>query len=264
MRWVGRGAAGTVRISDAARSGQPEHRDAVGRLRCCGSCASVMPVGGRGCPRASVMRWRRGTGPDPAPTPTPTPTPATTPTPAKPARAVHRPFSDPQIGRYRPFASASCATVGSALRRAARRGRHDGIHQTRARRHSGVGSGVVRGRRCRCLSACAGDGDRRHRVRSPAGRPGHGSDFAYHFSRVDFVARVWESPADDGWRVDLDIDVMRGARLRRAGRCTTGSSAYEQRDPTPRYHRVRVHGQPGWLCRDQVFWLMRPGLAVSV
>ncbi|HZZ96342.1 MAG TPA: hypothetical protein VFE19_04985 [Jatrophihabitantaceae bacterium] len=93
---------------------------------------------------------------------------------------------------------------------------------------------------------------------------GTASDFSYHFSRVDFVARVWESRTDNGWQVDLDIDVMRGARLSSGRALHDWFIRYEQRDPTPNYHRVRVHGQPGWLCRDQLFWLLRPGLAVSV
>jgi hypothetical protein len=40
---------------------------------------------------------------------------------------------------------------------------------------------------------------------------------------------------------------------------------YEERPPAEaRYVPVRVHGRPGWACRDQAFWLARPGLAVSV
>lgn len=94
---------------------------------------------------------------------------------------------------------------------------------------------------------------------------GTASDFAYHFQRVDFVARVWESQIPEGWTVDLDVAIMRGARL------TTGPALhdwfirYEQRPPAEaRYHPLRLNGQPGWRCRDQVFWLVRPGLAVSV
>jgi hypothetical protein len=92
---------------------------------------------------------------------------------------------------------------------------------------------------------------------------GTSSDFSYHYRRVDFTARVWESRVEDGWQVDLDIDVMRGARLTSGRALHDWFIAYEERDPTPRYERVRVHGHPGWLSRDQVFWLVRPGLAVS-
>jgi len=94
---------------------------------------------------------------------------------------------------------------------------------------------------------------------------GQASDFNYEYDDVTFVARVWESSVPDGWRVDADLDVMTGARL------TTGAAlhdwfiAYEDRPPAEaRYLPVRVHGHPGWLSRDQLFWLVRPGLAVSV
>jgi hypothetical protein len=94
---------------------------------------------------------------------------------------------------------------------------------------------------------------------------GSASDFVYDYDDVDFVARVWESqPSSGGWRVDLDIDVMRGARLRSGRALHDWFIAYEERDPTPSYRPVRVHGHPGWLCPDQIFWLVRPGVAVSV
>ena len=94
---------------------------------------------------------------------------------------------------------------------------------------------------------------------------GQASDFNYEYDDVTFVARVWESQVPDGWRVDADLDAMSGARL------TTGQAlhdwfiAYEDRPPAEaRYVPVRVHSHPGWISRDQLFWLVRPGLAVSV
>jgi hypothetical protein len=93
---------------------------------------------------------------------------------------------------------------------------------------------------------------------------GSASDFVYGYDDVDFNARVWESRIPEGWQVDLDIDVMRGARLTSGRALHDWFISYEERDPAPRYHRVQVHGQAGWLCRDQLFWLLRPGLAVSV
>jgi hypothetical protein len=93
---------------------------------------------------------------------------------------------------------------------------------------------------------------------------GTSSDFVYDYDDVDFQARVWESPTTEGWQVDLDIDVMRGARLTSGRALHDWFIGYEERDPTPRYQRVQVHGHPGWLCRDQLFWLVRRGLAVSV
>ncbi len=95
---------------------------------------------------------------------------------------------------------------------------------------------------------------------------GRDSDFDYAFQGVHFVARVWESrSADGGWRVDLDADVMRGSRLTDGRALHDWFVAYEDRPPAEaRYIAVGVHGHPGWLSRGQVFWLQRPGLAVSV
>ena len=93
---------------------------------------------------------------------------------------------------------------------------------------------------------------------------GQSSNFRYRFNRVDFTARVWESRSSGGWRVDLDIDVMRGARLSSGSALHDWFIGYEQRASHPHYLPVLVHGHPGWLCPDQLFWLMRPGLAVSV
>jgi hypothetical protein len=92
------------------------------------------------------------------------------------------------------------------------------------------------------------------------GRP---STFKYHYDRVDFVSRVWESRIRQGWRVDLDLVVMRGARLSSPRALHKWFIGYDVRDPEPVYRRVCVHGRPGWLAADEVFWLIRPGLAVS-
>lgn len=95
---------------------------------------------------------------------------------------------------------------------------------------------------------------------------GPSTDFDYRFARVSFASRVWESgSAADGWRVDLDVVVMRGARLRTPRAVHDWFIRYEQRPPgEARYAPVRVHGAPGWASRDQIFWLVRPGVAVSV
>jgi hypothetical protein len=95
---------------------------------------------------------------------------------------------------------------------------------------------------------------------------GGSTDFAYEFEHVTFAARVWESGSDAaGWRVDLDEQVMRGARLTSARRLHDWFIAYEERRPAEaHYSAVLVRGKRGWVCRDQVFWLARPGMAVSV
>lgn len=92
------------------------------------------------------------------------------------------------------------------------------------------------------------------------------SDFTYDYDDVDFTSRVWESSSPDGGtRADLDLVVMRGARLTDGAALHDWFISYEDRPPAgARYVPVQVHGQPGWLCRDQLFWLVRPGRAVSV
>ena len=97
-------------------------------------------------------------------------------------------------------------------------------------------------------------------------RLGKSTDFEYRFARVSFASRVWESGSDaEGWRVDLDVVVMHGARLRTPRALHDWFIRYEQRPPAEAHFvPVRVHGRPGWASRDQVFWLMRPGAAVSV
>lgn len=91
---------------------------------------------------------------------------------------------------------------------------------------------------------------------------GTSTDFDYEFDDVAFVSRVWESPAPSGgWRVDLNLDVMRGARLVDAQSLHDWFIAYEERPPAEaRYHRISVNGRPGWQSRDQIFWLVRPGV----
>jgi hypothetical protein len=99
----------------------------------------------------------------------------------------------------------------------------------------------------------------------PAGL-GSSTDFAYEYDEVAFAARVWESGSDvRGWRVDLHVGVMRSDRLANGRSLHDWFIAYQERPAAEaRYVPVRVHGRPGWLCRDEVFWLVRPGLALSV
>jgi hypothetical protein len=95
---------------------------------------------------------------------------------------------------------------------------------------------------------------------------GQSTDFEYEYDDVSFAARVWESGSDaGGWQVDLDVQVMRGARLTGPRALHDWFIGYEQRPPSEaRYLPMLVHGRHGWACRDEVFWLVRPGLAVSV
>jgi hypothetical protein len=97
----------------------------------------------------------------------------------------------------------------------------------------------------------------------PAGL-GRPSDFRYDYSGVDFASRVWESPTPAGWSVDLDVVVMRGAHMRTKAIFRRWFVRYESRSPEPTYIPFGVHKHYGWLAKDQLFWWIRPGLAVSV
>jgi len=99
----------------------------------------------------------------------------------------------------------------------------------------------------------------------PPGLGGY-TDFAYDDEDVSFAARAWESGSDEaGWRVDLDVEVLRGGRLSGARALHDWFIAYEQRPAGEVHYRpIRVHGHRGWVTRDEVFWLVRPGLAIAV
>jgi hypothetical protein len=98
--------------------------------------------------------------------------------------------------------------------------------------------------------------------------PGLGvsSDFHYRFARVRFASRIWEShSAGTGWQVDLDIVVMRGGHMSTPRDLHDWFIRYEQRSPSAaRYRPVRIRHHVGWATRDQVFWLVRPGVGTSV
>jgi hypothetical protein len=95
---------------------------------------------------------------------------------------------------------------------------------------------------------------------------GASTDFDYEFDDVSFAARVWESGSDTaGWRVDLEVIVLRGARLSSPQVLHDWFLDYEARPPAEaRYRPTRVHEHRGWACRDEVFWLVRPAVAVAV
>lgn len=95
---------------------------------------------------------------------------------------------------------------------------------------------------------------------------GTSTDFEYEYDDVAFVARVWESGSDaTGWRVDLDVDVMRGDRLTGARALRDWFIPYEDRPAGAVHYRpVRIHGHRGWATADEVFWLVRPGVAIAM
>jgi hypothetical protein len=97
-------------------------------------------------------------------------------------------------------------------------------------------------------------------------RLGASTDFGYEYGRVAFAARVWESGSDEaGWRVDLDVVVMRGRRLSSPRALHAWFIPYEGRPAAEAHYRpVRVRGRRGWACHDEIFWLARPGVAIAV
>lgn len=102
--------------------------------------------------------------------------------------------------------------------------------------------------------------------RLPSGLGARWDSSPYFYDDVDFLAAVWESGSDEhGWTVDLHITVMTGPRLSSAAALRDWFVEYQERPADEvDYRRTTVRGAPGWVTRDQIFWLVRPGLAASV
>lgn len=97
-------------------------------------------------------------------------------------------------------------------------------------------------------------------------RLGRPSRLDFDFGDVRFASVVWASAAPAGGdRSDGEVLVVRGARLRTANALRAWFLHYQQRPRAWSHYRpLHVHGRPGWTSLDQVFWLVRPGVAVSV
>lgn len=91
------------------------------------------------------------------------------------------------------------------------------------------------------------------------------SDFEYEpEDGVRFTSRVWERETDDGGHaVDLMIIVMRADRFATLDGLRDFMSAYHERDPAS-WTKVQIGTRPGLKAAGQVFWLVEPGVAVSV
>ncbi|GLW09434.1 hypothetical protein Misp01_45630 [Microtetraspora sp. NBRC 13810] len=90
------------------------------------------------------------------------------------------------------------------------------------------------------------------------------SDFEYEpEDGVRFTSRVWERKTAAGYAVDLTVIVVRAGRFGTLGHLRDFMSAYHERDPSS-WTAVQVGSRPGLKADDQVFWLVRPGVAVSV
>lgn len=99
----------------------------------------------------------------------------------------------------------------------------------------------------------------------PAGLGELVSDFAYEWGGVSFASRVWErGPDSDGaYSVDLMVSVLRGARLDDGPGLRRFMKHYLEED-APDWAWISVRGQPGWIGEGRIFFLVKPGVAVSI
>jgi hypothetical protein len=100
----------------------------------------------------------------------------------------------------------------------------------------------------------------------PAGLGTFVSDFTYEWDDVSFTSRVWETGSDDaGWRVDLQVTVMRGDVLSDPAAMHAYLARYHERDPETWARTPFDHlGDPGFRAETALFWLAEPGVAVWV
>lgn len=101
----------------------------------------------------------------------------------------------------------------------------------------------------------------------PAGIGDLVTDFAYEWEEVAFKSRVWETGPDEhgAYRVDLTIKVLRGERLTGLAALRDYLVEYYEYDPADWELTEYDHnGDPGYLAADEAFWLVEPGVAVSV
>ncbi|PSK92316.1 hypothetical protein CLV63_11875 [Murinocardiopsis flavida] len=92
------------------------------------------------------------------------------------------------------------------------------------------------------------------------------ADFRTEWGGVAFASRVWERRLPDGGhRVDAKVNVMRGERLRDLASLRAFLAEYHEHDPDD-WHLVAFEHPEGHGLRTSgfVFWLVRPGTAVSI
>ncbi|NJP32365.1 hypothetical protein [Micromonospora thermarum] len=99
----------------------------------------------------------------------------------------------------------------------------------------------------------------------PVGVGSEVSDFASEWEDVRLATRVWERQVTDGYRVDLRVHVLRGDRLTDLAALRDFLAEYQERDPASWAPTDFAHGtSPGGVTDDQAFWLVEPGVAVTV
>ncbi|MFV2101134.1 hypothetical protein [Micromonospora sp. LOL_024] len=91
------------------------------------------------------------------------------------------------------------------------------------------------------------------------------SDFASEWDDVCFASRVWERQLPEGYRADLRVHVLRGGRLTDLTALRDFLCEYHERDPAE-WRLVEFQHGDGLGSTDgvQAFWLVEPGVAVTV
>ncbi|GAA3726677.1 hypothetical protein [Salinactinospora qingdaonensis] len=91
------------------------------------------------------------------------------------------------------------------------------------------------------------------------------SDFDYEWQRVAFSSRVWERRTGSGYRADLVIAVLRGERLRDPAALREFLANYHEQEARAWSLRDFRHADgSGFIGAERAFWLVSPGVAVSV
>lgn len=87
------------------------------------------------------------------------------------------------------------------------------------------------------------------------------SDFATEWEGVDFTQRVWETRVDEGWRVDLQVQIMRAARFKDLNALRAFLVEYHERGDD---WQSEPFGDDGYASEREVVRLLESGLAVEV
>ncbi|MDA2813966.1 hypothetical protein O4J56_25195 [Nocardiopsis sp. RSe5-2] len=92
------------------------------------------------------------------------------------------------------------------------------------------------------------------------------SEYSYTWGGVDFTARTWERAlADGGFRVELQVLVMRAASLTGPEELREFLAEYHERDAREWELEEFDHlGSPGFMGAAEAFWLEDEGVAVEV
>ena len=98
----------------------------------------------------------------------------------------------------------------------------------------------------------------------PAGLGEH-SAFDSEDDGVAITTGVWESTDAEGARVDLSVTVVRSDRFASPAAFHDWVVPWQERPSDEAvYTSTTVGGSEAWLAGDQILWLLRPGIGVSI